>query len=158
MVINYESYEEILEAIDEFMDIFNMKTCYICMDRNDLYSINVNIKNDNDNDSFERNNSKSNEKKNLNNDAKKNYNFKTYEVDIHQRKRTPININKDIHSTKNENNNNIITKEKYKNILKLINNSLKKNNGNKGDKSFIDGFQYEVEDEEIIRSYIRHFL
>ena len=74
----------------------------------------------------------------LNNDAKKNYNFKTYEVDIHQRKRTPININKDIHSTKNENNNNIITKEKYKNILKLINNSLKKNNGNKGDKSFIE--------------------
>ena len=41
MVINVESYEEILEAIDEFMDIFNMKTCYICVDRNDLYSINA---------------------------------------------------------------------------------------------------------------------
>lgn len=41
VVINVESYEEILEAIDEFMDIFNMKTCYICMDRNDLYSINA---------------------------------------------------------------------------------------------------------------------
>ena len=39
MVINYESYEEILEAIDEFMDIFNMKTCYICVDRDDLISI-----------------------------------------------------------------------------------------------------------------------
>lgn len=39
MVINYESYEEILEAIDEFMDIFNMKNCYICIDKNDLYSI-----------------------------------------------------------------------------------------------------------------------
>ena len=39
VVINYESYEEILEAIDEFMDIFGMKTCYICLDRNDLYSI-----------------------------------------------------------------------------------------------------------------------
>lgn len=41
VVINYESYEEILEAIDEFMEIFNMKTCYICIDRNDLYSINA---------------------------------------------------------------------------------------------------------------------
>ena len=41
VVINYESYEEILEAIDEFMNIFNMKTCYICLDRNDLYSINA---------------------------------------------------------------------------------------------------------------------
>lgn len=39
MVINYESYEEILEAIDEFMEIFNMKTCYICVDREDLISI-----------------------------------------------------------------------------------------------------------------------
>ena len=41
VVINYESYEEILEAIDEFMDIFNMKNCYICLDRNDLYSLNA---------------------------------------------------------------------------------------------------------------------
>lgn len=41
MVINYESYEEILEAIDEFMNKFNMKNCYICIDRNDLYSINA---------------------------------------------------------------------------------------------------------------------
>jgi len=41
MVINCESYEEILEAIDEFMDIFNIKTCYINVDRNDLYSINA---------------------------------------------------------------------------------------------------------------------
>ncbi len=41
VVINVESYEEILEAIDEFMNIFNMKVCYICVDRNDLYSINA---------------------------------------------------------------------------------------------------------------------
>ena len=41
VVINVESYEEILEAIDEFMEIFNMKTCYLCIDRNDLYSINA---------------------------------------------------------------------------------------------------------------------
>ena len=41
VVINYESYEEILEAIDEFLDIFNMKNCYICLDRNDLYSQNA---------------------------------------------------------------------------------------------------------------------
>ena len=41
MVINVEAYEEILEAIDEFMSIFNMKTCYINIDRNDLYSINA---------------------------------------------------------------------------------------------------------------------
>ena len=39
MVINYESYEEILEAIDEFMNIFNMKNCYINIDKNDIYSI-----------------------------------------------------------------------------------------------------------------------
>ncbi len=38
MVINYESYEEILEAIDEFMSVFNIKNCYICIDKNDLYS------------------------------------------------------------------------------------------------------------------------
>ncbi len=41
VVINYESYEEILEAIDEFLDLFNMKNAYICIDRNDLYSINA---------------------------------------------------------------------------------------------------------------------
>jgi len=41
VVINCESYEEILEAIDEFMNIFNMKNCYICLDRNDLFSINA---------------------------------------------------------------------------------------------------------------------
>lgn len=39
MVINHESYEEILETIDEFMEIFGMKTCYICIDKDDLYSI-----------------------------------------------------------------------------------------------------------------------
>ena len=39
MVINYESYEEILEAIDEFMNAFNMKNCYISVPKNDLYSI-----------------------------------------------------------------------------------------------------------------------
>lgn len=39
MIINYESYEDILEAIDEFMDIFNMKTCYICIPSNDIVSI-----------------------------------------------------------------------------------------------------------------------
>ena len=41
VVINHESYEEILEAIDEFLGIFNMKNCYICIDRDDLYSINA---------------------------------------------------------------------------------------------------------------------
>ena len=41
VVINYESYEEILEAIDECLDLFNMKNAYICIDRNDLYSINA---------------------------------------------------------------------------------------------------------------------
>lgn len=39
MVINYESYEEILEAIDEFMNAFGMKNCYICVSRDDLNSI-----------------------------------------------------------------------------------------------------------------------
>lgn len=39
MVINYECYEEILEAIDEFMNAFGIKNCYLCVDKNDLYSI-----------------------------------------------------------------------------------------------------------------------
>ncbi len=39
MFINYEFYEEILEGIDEFMDIFNMKNCYICLNKTDFYSI-----------------------------------------------------------------------------------------------------------------------
>ena len=39
MVINYECYEEILEAIDEFMSAFGMKNCYICVNRDDLNSI-----------------------------------------------------------------------------------------------------------------------
>lgn len=39
MVINYECYEEILEAIDEFMNAFGMKNCYICVSRDDLNSI-----------------------------------------------------------------------------------------------------------------------
>lgn len=39
MVINYESYEEILEAIDEFMNAFGIRNCYLCIDRDDLYSI-----------------------------------------------------------------------------------------------------------------------
>ena len=38
MVINYEYYEEILEAIDELITIFNMKNAYIILDKNDLYS------------------------------------------------------------------------------------------------------------------------
>lgn len=38
MVINYEYYEEILETLDELLSLYNMKTCYICIDRNDLYS------------------------------------------------------------------------------------------------------------------------
>lgn len=41
MVINVESYEEILEAIDEFMELFGIKVGYICIDRSDLYSINA---------------------------------------------------------------------------------------------------------------------
>ena len=41
MVINCEYYEEILEAIDEFMEIFGLKVAYINVDRNDLYSINA---------------------------------------------------------------------------------------------------------------------
>lgn len=39
MVINYEYYEQILETIDEFMKVFNMKNCYICINNDDLYSI-----------------------------------------------------------------------------------------------------------------------
>ena len=38
LVINYESYEEILETIDEFMTVFNIKKCYICINKNDIYS------------------------------------------------------------------------------------------------------------------------
>jgi len=34
-VINYESYEEILEAIDELLQVYNMKYCYICIPNED---------------------------------------------------------------------------------------------------------------------------
>lgn len=39
VVINYEFYENILETIDEYMSIFNMNTCYLNIDKNDLFSI-----------------------------------------------------------------------------------------------------------------------
>ncbi len=38
MVINYESYEEILEAIDELLDLYHIKTCYICIPKEDYIS------------------------------------------------------------------------------------------------------------------------
>ena len=38
MVINYESYEEILEAIDELLTLYNIKVCYICIPRDDYVS------------------------------------------------------------------------------------------------------------------------
>ena len=38
MVINYESYEEILESIDELLDVYGMKFAYICIPREDEFS------------------------------------------------------------------------------------------------------------------------
>lgn len=38
MAINYEYYEEILEAIDEVMDVYNIKTCYIVIPKGDYIS------------------------------------------------------------------------------------------------------------------------
>jgi len=38
MIINYESYEEILEAIDELLTLYNIKVCYICLPREDYVS------------------------------------------------------------------------------------------------------------------------
>ncbi len=38
MVINYESYEEILEAIDELLDLYHIKVCYLSIPKEDLVS------------------------------------------------------------------------------------------------------------------------
>lgn len=39
MIINYESYEEVLEAIDELLNLYKMKVCYMCIPKEDLVSI-----------------------------------------------------------------------------------------------------------------------
>lgn len=38
MVINYESYEEILESIDELLEVYKIKNCYIVIPNDDLVS------------------------------------------------------------------------------------------------------------------------
>ena len=54
----------------------------------------------------------------------------TYEPKIFSKRKNPVNINKNDF-------NNIITKENYNNILKLINKSFRKSERNFDDKSFI---------------------
>ena len=39
MFINYESYDEILETIDEILNVYNIKVCYIVVPREDFVSI-----------------------------------------------------------------------------------------------------------------------
>ena len=96
----------------------------------EIYSIQSSTKED---ISFEIHKANQNQKANLICQEKNNYNSKTYEAKLFQKRRAQknnVNINK--------NEKTIITKEKYNNILKLINKSFRKINKNNNDKSFIE--------------------
>ena len=96
----------------------------------DIYSIKTIPKED---ESFEINNINQDKKINIINGERKNYSSKAYEMKNFSKIKTPLII-----ENKNENDN-IITKEKYNNILKLINNSFKNNKErNTKEKSFIE--------------------
>ena len=101
------------------------------MTEKDIYSIKTNTKQD---ESFEIHNANHIKKINIINGEKKIHSSKVYKIKNIPDIKTPINIIENINE-----NNNIITKEKYNNILKLINNSFKKGNyRNSNDKSFIE--------------------
>ena len=101
------------------------------MTEKDIYSIKTNTKED---ESFENHNTNYNKKINIINGERKYYSSKAHKIKNISNIKTPINVIENINE-----NVNIITKEKYNNILKLINNSLKKNNDrNSNDKSFIE--------------------
>ena len=95
----------------------------------DLYSIRTNTKED---ESFEIHTTIQNKKMKLINGKRKNYSSKTYEIDNYSKRNSTLDV---IDKTKE--NNNIITQEKYNNILKLINNSFRKNIKDTNDKSFL---------------------
>ena len=101
------------------------------MTEKDIYSIKTNTKQD---ESFEIHNANHIKKINIINGEKKIHSSKVYKIKNIPDIKTPINIIENINEK-----NNIITKEKYNNILKLINNSFKKGNyRNSNDKSFIE--------------------
>ena len=85
--------------------------------------------------SFDNQNYKQNKKTNLIYEQKSHYSSKTYQAKIFQKRKNPIN---NIDINKDDDNNNIITKERYNNILKLINKSFRKSNRNNDNKSFIE--------------------
>ena len=95
----------------------------------EIYSLKMNTKED---ISFEIQNT--NQKIDLIEEQNNYYNSKTHEVKNYPKRKTPIN---NININKNENTN-IITKERYNNILKLINKSFKKSNRNNNDNSFYE--------------------
>ena len=96
----------------------------------EIYSIQNGTKED---ISFEIHKPKQKQNTNIIFQEKNNYSCKTYEVKLFQKRRSQKNIN-----NMNKNEKTIITKEKYNNILKLINKSLRKSNRNNNDKSFIE--------------------
>jgi len=99
----------------------------------EIYPIKANSKEDDI--SFDIQNNKQNKKTNLIYEQKSHYSSKTYQAKIFQKRKNPIN---NIDINKDDDNNNIITKERYNNILKLINKSFRKSNRNNDDKSFIE--------------------
>ena len=115
---------------NEEKNTFDRKRTNTFITEKDLCSIRANTKEE---ESFEIHTTIQNKNLNFMNGKKKNYSSKTYEVDNNSKR----NSTKDIINKTNENNN-IITEEKYNNILKLINNSFRKNSKNQNDKSFIE--------------------
>ena len=115
---------------NEEKNTFDRKRTNTFITEKDLCSIRANTKEE---ESFEIHTTIQNKNLNFMNGKKKNYSSKTYKVDNNSKR----NSTKDIINKTNENNN-IITEEKYNNILKLINNSFRKNSKNQNDKSFIE--------------------
>ena len=115
-------------ATDDKNDIKRLHT-YI--KEKEIYSMKMISKED---ISFETQNTNHNPKTNLINEDINKYNSKTYEAKIYPKRKTPINII----NINQKDSNSIITKERYNNILKLINNTFRKNKRNSKDKSFFE--------------------
>ena len=99
----------------------------------ELYSVRANTKEkEKDEESFEIHTTIQNKKIKFMNCKRKKHNSKAYEADNYLKRNSTIDVIDNTNDNKN-----IITQEKYNNILKLINKSFRKSNKEQNDKSFI---------------------
>ena len=99
----------------------------------ELYSVRANTKEkEKDEESFEIHTTIQNKKIKFMNCKRKKNNSKAYEADNYLKRNSTIDVIDNTNDNKN-----IITQEKYNNILKLINKSFRKSNKEQNDKSFI---------------------